>query len=85
MHNETDAIELFEIKPTLHNLFTIAYSLVSIVSVCGNVAIMGVVVLRPRMHNVTNYFIANMALVDIILSILTTPFQVEYIQNKEKH
>ena len=30
------------------------------------------------MHNVTNYFILNLALADIVIGLFATPFQVEF-------
>ena len=68
--------EIYEIPNNIHLLFKIGFYLVSIISVFGNCLIIYVVIRNKRMHNVTNYFITNLAFVDIIISLFSTPFQV---------
>jgi hypothetical protein len=77
MQNQTFETGLYEISPRLQNVIAAAYFFISLVSISGNMMIIGVVVIRKRMHNVINYFIVNMAVVDIIISIFSTPFQVQ--------
>ena len=67
---------LYVIPPDLRLVFTIAFYSVSVISIFGNVLIIYVVACNKRMHNVTNYFITNLAFVDIIISIFSTPLQV---------
>jgi hypothetical protein len=68
--------ELFEIKPALKNVFSSVFNCISLVSILGNFFIILAVLRCKRMHNVTNYFIINLAIADIIVSVLATPFQV---------
>lgn len=72
-------IELYDISLNERLLFKIGYYLISIVSVCGNLLIIFAIVLNKNMHSVTNYFITNLAIVDIIISVFSTPFQVKKI------
>ena len=76
--NETsliNTIDLFRISPFLELLFKIIYYSVSVISILGNSLILFVVIRNKRMHNVTNIFITNLAFVDIIISLFSTPFQ----------
>ena len=68
--------ELFEIKPALKNVFSGVFNCISLLSILGNFFIILAVLRCKRMHNVTNYFIINLAIADIIVSVLATPFQV---------
>jgi hypothetical protein len=82
MENTSDVYDLdfFVIDDNLELVFKILYYSVSIVSVLGNFLIIIVVIKNKQMHIVTNYFIINLAIVDVIISLFSTPFQV--IKNK---
>ena len=69
-------VELFEINTVLRTIFSVVFNLISLVSILGNLLIILAVLRCKRMHNVTNYFIVNLAIADIIVSTLATPFQV---------
>lgn len=68
--------QLFSISPSLQLALKFGYYSISLISILGNFLIIYVVIKNKRMHNVTNYFITNLALVDIIISLFSTPFQV---------
>ena len=68
--------KLFNITPNLQLGLKFGYYSISLISIFGNFLIIYVVIKNKRMHNVTNYFITNLALVDIIISLFSTPFQV---------
>uniref|UniRef100_A0A336MZM8 CSON009136 protein n=1 Tax=Culicoides sonorensis TaxID=179676 RepID=A0A336MZM8_CULSO len=55
-------------------LLSVAYGLICIVGVCGNVAVVVVVARSPTMRSPTNLFIANLAVADILVNILCLPF-----------
>ncbi|XP_062539678.1 RYamide receptor-like [Armigeres subalbatus] len=55
-------------------LICLAYSAIFLVSVVGNVAVFLVVHSLPRMNTVTNLFIANLALGDMLMAIFCIPF-----------
>jgi hypothetical protein len=74
-------------QPSPNIYFTISLSLlygsISCLSIFGNILIIIVVVKSKRMHNVTNYFISNLALADVIIGVFAIPFQV-ILLNKKK-
>lgn len=69
-------LDFYEISPCIELIVKIGYFSISVVSIAGNLLIICAVVRSKRMHNVTNYFITNLAIVDIIISVFSTPFQV---------
>ena len=73
--NENENLKLYEIPNLLKMIFSVAYYSISVWSVVGNSLIVWAVFFNKRMHNVTNFFIVNIALADIIISLFCTPFQ----------
>lgn len=55
-------------------IFRIAYSLISIVGVVGNVAVFLVVTKSPQMRTLTNKFIGNLAVADLLVNVVCVPF-----------
>ncbi|XP_058444189.1 RYamide receptor-like [Malaya genurostris] len=55
-------------------LIYLAYTGISLVAIVGNVAVLLVVLLIPRMNTVTNCFIANLAFGDMLMVIFCIPF-----------
>jgi len=56
---------------------SLLYGAISIISVFGNSLIIWTVMKNKRMRNVTNYFISNLAIADIIIGVLVAPFQFQ--------
>lgn len=54
--------------------FSIAYCLISVVGIIGNIAVFIVVTKAPQMRTLTNQFIANLAVADLFVNILCVPF-----------
>lgn len=54
-------------------LYTAAYSIVFFLGILGNSLVVTVVYRNPRMHNVTNYFIVNLAVADILVCLFCLP------------
>lgn len=54
-------------------LFSIVYGLVFIFAVIGNFLVIAVIFKTPAMQNVTNYFILNLALADILVAVFVLP------------
>ena len=52
---------------------TLAYSAVFLLAVTGNVLVICVVCRNSSMHNVTNYFIVNLAVADLLVGLLCLP------------
>ena len=63
------------IKQSIHMvvIYSLAYSLIFLLGICGNVLVISVVYRNPRMHNVTNYFIVNLAFADMSVCIVCLP------------
>lgn len=58
------------------------YGTISLVSVIGNSMIIYVVYRNKKMRTVTNFFICNLALADLVIGLFATPFQFQaaYLQ-----
>lgn len=63
------------IKQPVHILvlYTIAYVLVFVVGLIGNGFVMTVIYKDPTMRNVTNYFILNLAVADLLVVFVCVP------------
>lgn len=62
----------------VQSFFILTYSLIFIMGVFGNVLVCFVVFRNRLMQSVTNLFITNLALSDILLCILAVPFTPTY-------
>ncbi|KAF8787295.1 Neuropeptide SIFamide receptor like protein [Argiope bruennichi] len=60
-------------SPEITAVFCVAYSLVFVLGILGNSFVVSVVMRSPRMRTVTNYFIVNLALADILVLIFCLP------------
>ena len=54
-------------------ILSIAYILVFILAIVNNSLVVAVIYRNPQMRTVTNYFIANHAMADILVSIIVLP------------
>lgn len=54
-------------------LFTIIYGVVFVFAIVNNSLVVAVIYRNPHMRTVTNYFIANLAVADILVSLLVLP------------
>ncbi|XP_064085803.1 neuropeptide SIFamide receptor-like [Macrobrachium nipponense] len=54
-------------------LYCVAYVVVSVMGVVGNSFVVAVVLRAPRMRTVTNVFIANLAVADLLVNIVVLP------------
>ncbi|XP_055586754.1 RYamide receptor-like [Uranotaenia lowii] len=61
-------------SPEFQTLIFFAYSLIFLIAVIGNLAVFLAVTLLPRMQTVTNFFIANLALGDMLMAVFCIPF-----------
>ncbi|XP_063169481.1 G-protein coupled receptor 83-like [Candoia aspera] len=55
-------------------LLIVAYSVIICISLFGNVVVCHVVVKNKRMHSATSLFIVNLAVADIMITLLNMPF-----------
>ncbi|XP_034156854.1 G-protein coupled receptor 83 [Pangasianodon hypophthalmus] len=61
-------------KPMVRALLSVSYSIIIIISLFGNAVVCHVVMKSKRMHSVTGVFIMNLAIADILITLLNTPF-----------
>ncbi|XP_066415763.1 G-protein coupled receptor 83-like isoform X2 [Molothrus aeneus] len=61
-------------KPTVKALLIVAYSVIIIMSLFGNMLVCHVVLKNKKMHSATSLFIVNLAVSDIMITLLNTPF-----------
>ncbi|CAF0809720.1 unnamed protein product [Brachionus calyciflorus] len=63
-------------------ILSLLYGCISLISVFGNLLILCVVIRNKKMHTVTNYFICNLAMADLVIGLFATPFQFQtaYLQ-----
>nr|KAG5714871.1 hypothetical protein BaRGS_000359 [Batillaria attramentaria] len=54
-------------------LYSLAYSLVFVAALVGNFMVMAVVASNPTMHIVTNYFLLNLAVADVLVALFCVP------------
>ena len=66
---------LYEIPTSITILLIILYTSVILIAIFGNLMVFYIVLVSKRMRNVTNLFIANLALADILIGSLSIPFQ----------
>uniref|UniRef100_A0A8V5FVV2 G-protein coupled receptor 83 n=1 Tax=Melopsittacus undulatus TaxID=13146 RepID=A0A8V5FVV2_MELUD len=59
---------------TVKALLVAAYSVIIVFSLFGNVLVCHVVIKTKRMHSATSLFIVNLAVADIMITLLNTPF-----------
>ena len=52
------------------------YGTISFVAVFGNSLIIYTVIINKKLQSVTNYFICNLAVADLIIGLFVAPFQV---------
>jgi len=57
-------------------IYTLAYAAVFLLAVVGNVLVISVVFSNSSMHTVTNYFIVNLAVADLLVGLLCLPISL---------
>ncbi|KAM7305815.1 putative neuropeptide FF receptor [Ixodes scapularis] len=72
-----DANNLYEVPLDIVFLLSFCYGLISLVSIVGNILVLWIVASSRRMQTVTNIFIANLAVADIIIGVFSIPFQFQ--------
>ena len=62
---------------TLENaLLIFAYSILSIIAIFGNSLVCYVILKNKRLHTATNFFLANLAVSDLLVTCLNVPFNI---------
>ena len=73
--NITD--HLYRVPTTGVVILSLFYGTISFVAIAGNALVFWIASTSRRVRNTTNYFIANLALADIIIAIFVIPFQFQ--------
>lgn len=66
-------VPLVRQPPHMIVIFSIVYGLVFVFAVVGNFLVIAVIFKTPAMRNVTNYFILNLAVADILVAVFVLP------------
>jgi len=91
MANETDTMNnnsslfdtaspagtLYHVTPGFVTLLSILYGTISVMTIIGNALIILVIINNRAMHTVTNFFIANLSVADVIIGLFSIPFQFQ--------
>lgn len=75
--NSTLADDLFYVTPGLVVLLSFLYGSISVITVVGNALVILVIAKNKSMHTVTNFYIANLAVADVMIGIFSIPFQFQ--------
>lgn len=59
---------------TVKALLIVAYSVIIVISLFGNILVCHVVIKNKRIQSATSFFIVNLAVADIMITLLNTPF-----------
>ncbi|CAK1553684.1 unnamed protein product [Leptosia nina] len=78
-HNSTHEVfdTLYDVPTGMIVLLSFLYGSISVLAVIGNFLVMWVVATSRRMQSVTNCYIANLALADIVIGLFAIPFQFQ--------
>ncbi|CAN8195632.1 unnamed protein product [Coccothraustes coccothraustes] len=68
-------------SPTVKALLIAAYSFIIVFALFGNVLVCHVVIKTKRVHSATSLFIVNLAVADIMITLLNTPFTLARFVN----
>ncbi|XP_077530906.1 tachykinin-like peptides receptor 99D [Haemaphysalis longicornis] len=77
LNGTADDDELYQVPVEIIVLLSFCYGLISLVTVVGNSMVLWIVATSRRMQTVTNFFIANLAVADIIIGLFSIPFQFQ--------
>ncbi|OWF51601.1 Neuropeptide Y receptor [Mizuhopecten yessoensis] len=75
--NSTGQVELYYVPVGLIVLLAFLYGSISLFAVIGNGIVIYVIMANKKMQTVTNIFIANLALADVIIGLFSIPFQFQ--------
>lgn len=76
--NSSSSLEDVTANVAVQILFCAFYIIIFVLGIFGNVLVVFVVIRNRQMHTVTNFFITNLALSDVLLCVLAVPFTPLY-------
>lgn len=75
--NETDYVSIYQVPTGIIVLLSVLYGSISVIAVLGNLMVIWIVASSKTMQNVTNCFISNLALADIVIGFFAIPFEFQ--------
>ncbi|KAL0266542.1 UNVERIFIED_CONTAM: hypothetical protein PYX00_009052 [Menopon gallinae] len=75
--NETDYVTIYEVPTGIIVLLSVLYGSISVVAVIGNFMVIWIVASSRTMQTMTNFFISNLALADIVIGFFAIPFEFQ--------
>lgn len=67
---------IYEVPIGIVLLLSLLYGTISLLAVIGNTLVIWIVVTTRAMQTVTNWYIANLAMADVVIGAFAIPFQV---------
>ena len=68
-------IDIYKVPPSLIVVLSVFYAFIILIALLGNILVIYVVIVSPRMRTVTNFYIANLAFADVTIAMFCIPFQ----------
>lgn len=75
---------IYDVPIGMVTLLSILYGTISLLAVIGNSLVIWIVVTTRTMQTVTNWYIANLAMADVIIGAFSIPFQVREKERERK-
>lgn len=69
---------IYEVPVGIVLLLALLYGTISLLAVIGNLLVIWIVMTTRTMQTVTNWYIANLAMADVIIGAFAIPFQVQF-------
>lgn len=79
IQNISSLTDLYDVPVGIIILFSIFYGTISLLAVIGNSLVIWIITTTKSMQTVTNFFISNLALADVVIGVFCIPFQVSTI------
>lgn len=79
IQNISSLTDLYDVPVGIIILFSIFYGTISLLAVIGNSLVIWIITTTKSMQTVTNFFISNLALADVVIGVFCIPFQVSPI------
>lgn len=71
--NDTEYYDILRHPLYMIIIYSMAYTIIMIVAIVGNLMVVAVVARNKCMHTVINYFIVNLAIADIMVALICLP------------
>ena len=70
---DVNTLQMLKLPVFMMVVLSFAYLVVFVLSIVNNSLVVSVIYRNPQLRTVTNYFIANLAVADILVSIMVLP------------